>query len=109
MAVILAKTAVDQFVWNVFLVTPSVSTFYFWIACGYSFARMQRDWPKDWIRGLILPNLFANWCVWIPVVAAVYAFPRPLQIQVSGFATAFWVLMCLKIGALSRPATNGAE
>lgn len=45
----------------------------------------------------------------VPDVAAVYAFPRPLQIQVSGFATAFWVLMCLKIGALSRPATIGAE
>ena len=109
LTVVLAKTAVDQFVWNVLLVTPSVATFYFWIACGYSFARMRRDWPKHWIRGVILPNLLANWCVWIPVVAAVYAFPRPLQIQVSGFATAFWVLMCLKIGALSRPATNDAE
>ena len=106
---IFAKTVVDQFVWNVLLVTPSVATFYFWIACGYSFARMRRDWPKDWIRGVILPNLIANWCVWIPVVAAVYAFPRPLQIQVSGFATAFWVLMCLKIGTLSRPATTDAE
>ena len=61
LTVVLAKTAVDQFVWNVLLVTPSVATFYFWIACGYSFARMRRDWPKNWICGVILPTLFANW------------------------------------------------
>ena len=104
--VVLAKTVVDQFAWTILFVTPSVATFYFWIACGFSFSKMRRCWPKHWVRGVILPSLLANWCVWIPVVASVYSFPRPLQIQVSGFATAFWVLMCLKIGAFSRPVTN---
>lgn len=96
---IVMRTLVDQFVWNVFVVTPCVATFYYWIACGFSVRRLRLTWPEKWIVRVILPNLVTNWCVWIPVVAAVYAFPVPLQIQVSGFASAFWTLVCLKIGS----------
>ena len=35
----------------------------------------------------------------MPVSLAIFAFPLPLQVQLSGFAAAFWTLMCLQIGA----------
>jgi len=56
------------------------------------------EWPRLFYRDLVAPNLVSNGCVWIPVSMAVFAFPLPLQIQVSGFAAAFWTLMCLQIG-----------
>ena len=98
---ILMRTLTDQFVWNVLVVTPSVSAFYYWVSCGFSFVRTREAWPRQWVGRVVLPSLLANWCIWIPVVAAVYAFPVPLQIQVSGFASAFWTLVCLRIGGQS--------
>ena len=95
---LLVKTAVDQFVWNVLVVTPCVSVFYFWLACGLSVRRACRTFPRNWIRMVYAPNLLTNWCIWIPVVLATYAFPLPLQIQVSGLISAFWILVCLKLG-----------
>lgn len=67
---------------------------------------MRETWPARWVGRVILPSLVTNWCVWIPVVAAVYAFPVPLQIQVSGFASAFWTLVCLKVGVNSMSASD---
>lgn len=98
---IVLRTLTDQFVWNVFIVTPCVAAFYYWIGCGFSFRKARETWPQQWIMRVILPSLVTNWCVWIPVVAAIYAFPVPLQIQLSGFASAYWTLVCLKIGSNS--------
>ena len=45
-----------------------------------------------------MPNLISNWVIWIPAVAAVYAFDQDLQIQVLGFVSCFWALVCLQLG-----------
>ena len=39
--------------------------------------------------------------VCIPVVAAIYTFPRSLQIVVLGLVSSLWILLCLQIGALT--------
>ena len=54
--------------------------------------------PKSFYSGLVLPNLLANWVLWIPVTFAIHMFPTPLQIQLSGMASALFSLMLLAIG-----------
>jgi len=95
---ILVKTGLNQFVWTVILVAPANAVFYFWVARDFSFGRVRTEWPKDFVRNMLFPNLVSNWIVWIPVNLAVFALPQPLQVQVSGLVGAFWTLLCLQIG-----------
>ncbi len=95
------KTAVDQFVWTVLLVAPTNAAFCFWLGRDFSSSRTRAEWPDNFVRDVYLPNLLANWIVWIPVLCMVFAFPLPLQIQLAGLASSFWTLMCLQIGRRS--------
>ena len=101
MGTLFMKTAFDQFVWTVFLVAPANAAFCFWLGRDFSFRRTRAEWPANFVRDVFLPNLLANWIVWIPVLCVVFAFPLPLQIQLAGLASSFWVLMCLQIGRRS--------
>ena len=58
----------------------------------------MRSW-RDFLLGDCLILLVANWIVWIPVSVAVYAFPLPLQIQLVGLASSFWMLVALRAAA----------
>ena len=91
------KTLVDQLVWNVFVCTPVNALFFPWVARDF------RLGPKRSWRGFLLDDclvlLVANWIVWIPVSVAVYAFPLPLQIQLVGLASSFWMLVALRAAA----------
>ena len=100
-ATLLKKLLVDQFAITVLVVAPLNVLVFFWISRGFSFARFRSEFPRPFVRRALLPNLVTNWCVWIPVVLAIYAFPLTLQVQVSGFACAFWALTCLQIGRRS--------
>ena len=95
---LLLKTAVDQFVWTVLVMAPVTSLFYAamgrWIERSRTAFRLQAYLKADY-----LPNLMTGWCIWIPVIFAVYAFPLALQIQVLGFISASWVVVCREIGA----------
>lgn len=92
------KTVFNQFVWTVLVIAPANALFFFWVARDFSLTRARAEWPTDYVWRVYLPNLVSNWCVWIPVNLAVFAFPLPLQVQLSGFVGAFWTLMCLKLG-----------
>ena len=98
------KTVADEFVLTAFLSAPADAVFFFWIGRNFSLRQVHDEWPRSFYRDLVLPNLISNWCVWVPVSFAVFAFPLVLQIQVSGFAAAFWTLMCLQIGRVTCPA-----
>jgi len=95
------KTLVDQLVFTPFLNAPSNALFFFWLSHDLSVARCREARPRSVVGGIVLPNLIANWCVAVPVVFALYALPLALQVQVSGFTGAFWVLACLQIGRRS--------
>ena len=95
---LVAKTAFDQFVWTVLVIAPANSVFFFWVGRDFSLVRVRREWPPAYIRRVYLPNLVSNWCVWIPVIFVVFAFPLELQIVVCGMACSFWSLMCLQLG-----------
>ena len=96
------KTLVDQFVWTVLVIAPVNAVFFFWVSRDFSLKRVRREWPKQgMISRLVLPNLIPNWFVGIPAILATYAFPLDLQIHVNGLVSAFWMLLCLQIGARS--------
>lgn len=87
---LLKKTLVDQLVWNVVFCTPANAVFFPWVASGFT--------RPGSVRKGFWPMLVTNWMVWMPVVAAVYAFPLPLQIQLVGLAGAYWMLVALRSG-----------
>lgn len=111
MATLFSKMMADEFGLTLFLTAPADAAFFFWVGRDFSIARAWRERPRQFFFGLVLPNLISNWCVWVPVSLAIFAFPLPLQVQISGFAAAFWTLMCLQIGArtMSCPMTRGAS
>lgn len=92
-ATVLMKTVVDQLVWTAFLCTPVNALFFTWVANDFRSIPLAAT-----LREKYLSMLFANWIVWLPVSAAVYMFPLPLQIQLIGFAGAFWMLVALAAG-----------
>ena len=98
LAVLLRKMAVDQFLWTPFVVLPLSSLFFLWMGGDGSPSAVIARCREGFVRTVVLPNLLSNWCVWIPSVLAVYAFPVALQVQMLGLASAFWTLMCLQIG-----------
>ena len=95
---VLVKAAIDQFVWTVAVIAPANAVFFFWLGRDFSFSRTKREWTCPFFRRTVMPNLVANWILWIPVSLAVFAFPFQLQIHVNGIACTFWMLMCLQIG-----------
>lgn len=105
---VLLKTAVDQFVWTVLVIAPANGAFFLWMGCDFSFTRTRRAWPRRFFRELVLPLLLPNWVLWIPVAAIIYAFPLPLQIQVSGVALSASMLVSLSVGRASAKRENPA-
>jgi len=95
------KTAIDQFVWTALVIVPANSVFFFWVGRDFSWKRVGREWPANFIGKVYAPNLLANWCVWIPVCMAVFAFPLTLQLYMNGLACSFWTLMCIQLGKRS--------
>lgn len=106
-ATLAAKTAFDQFVWTAFFVSPLSAAFFVWLGCDFSLSKSMVAFQRGFVGRVVLPNLVANWCVWIPAVAAIYTFPRPLQIHMLSLVSSFWVLLCMQIG--SRSATSAGR
>ena len=52
-------------------------------------------------RGVSPPSLITNWALWIPCSFIVHLFPTDLQIQLTGFANAFYSLLLIWIGRQS--------
>ena len=95
------KTLVDQFAWTVLVIAPANAAFFFWLGRDLSWARTRREWPRDFVPDLLLPNLLPNWIVSVPAILATYTFPVDLQVHVNGLVSAFWMLVCLQIGRRS--------
>ena len=95
---LLLKTAVDQFAWTVLVMAPVASIFYANVGRWVERSRTAFSF-RTYLQSDYLPNLITGWCIWIPVIFAVYAFPLVLQIQVLGFISASWVIVCREIGA----------
>ena len=95
---ILVKTLVYQFGWVVLFFMPVGAVTYFWIGRDFSFRRVKEEWPRHFVRAVLIPNLVANWGVWLPLSLVIHLFPTPLQIQLTGLANAFLSLVLLTLG-----------
>ena len=95
------KTLVFQFAWVPLFYAPVGALVYFWMGCDFSLIRFRREctW-RSWVA-VLLPNLITNWVLWIPCSFAVHSFPTDLQIQLTGFANAFYSLLLIWIGRQS--------
>ncbi len=98
LATLLCKTAFDEFVWTPLVPVPLTAMFFLWMGSGFSLTRTVKTCREGYFRRSVLPTLVSNWAVWIPTVAAVYAFPQNLQLLVMGFVACFWNLVCLQLG-----------
>ena len=98
LATLLAKTAFDEFVWTPLTAAPLTSLFFLWMESDFLFRRTAQTCREGYFRRVMLPNLLSNWAIWIPAVMAVYAFPLDLQVQMLGFVSCFWTLVCLQLG-----------
>lgn len=92
-ATVVKKVLVDQFVYCPLLAAPQSTTLYDWRVRGFRWRNLPRFWTSDYYLRAILPTLFANWGVWIPIVAALYSLPSPLQIPLFSLALTLWVLL----------------
>lgn len=95
---LLMKTCVDQFVFAPLVIAPANAMFCFWLARDLSFVRVRREWPKRTYKDLVVPNLFANWLIAIPVTFIMFSFPTPLQIHINSLCCSFAALLFLQIG-----------
>ena len=106
---LICKTLVDQFVWTAFFVAPLGSLFFAWLGCDFSLGKTMALIRCGFVSRVVMPNLVANWCVWIPVVALIYTFPLPLQVVVLGIVSSIWVLLSLQIGSITSRSMANAE
>ncbi len=91
--VVALKVFCDQFLYSPFIATPLTCWLYDWKLAGYRLAGAHRFFTLAYARDVMLPVIFANWGVWIPVVAVLYSLPSTLQIPLFGLALSLWVML----------------
>ena len=91
--VVAAKVLVDQFVYSTFIASPLTCWLYDWKNSGYRKDGLRRYLTVAYGRDVIVPVIFANWGVWIPVVCILYSLPSLLQIPLFALALSLWVLL----------------
>jgi hypothetical protein len=91
--VVAAKICIDQFVYNVFFAAPYSVLAYHWKNSGFDFRALRRALNFGFYRDKIIPTLFTNWAVWIPLTAMIYSLPLALQFPLFSLALTFWVLL----------------
>lgn len=103
---VLAKVAIDQLLYGPLWAVPTLALAYLWKDQGYSLRRLRLAVNRQFYETTALPMLLANWGVWIPTVAAIYALPLGLQLPMQNLALCLWSLMLATMTARSRPTTS---
>jgi len=93
LAVVLKKILVDQFLYCPLIACPQSVILYDWRRSGFAREKMSGFFTVSFYRNAIIPALFATWGVWIPIVAAIYSLPGPLQIPLFSLALSLWVIL----------------
>lgn len=104
--VVVTKVLVDQFLYSPFVATPLTCWLYDWKLSGYRLAGSRRFLTLAYARDVMVPVVFANWGVWIPVVAVLYSLPSALQIPLFGLALSIWVMLLTWISERRNRLTN---
>ena len=91
--VVAAKVLVDQLLYSPLVASPLTCWLYDWKNSGYSTEGVRRYLTPVYWRDIIVPVIFANWGVWIPVVCILYSLPSLLQIPLFALALSLWVIL----------------
>ncbi len=91
--VVLAKMAVDQFLFSPFIGTPVLAAVFGWRDTRFSRAGFRAIFTKKFLLERVFPLQVAGWIVWVPAVSLVYFMSSALQIPVATLIQCFWVLL----------------
>lgn len=90
---LLAKTFVDQALYSAMWAVPTITIVYACKEAGWRWPAIRQRLDRRFFR-LELPSvMIGNAMVWTPTVMMVYLLPPALQLPVSNFVAAFWVLV----------------
>ena len=92
-AVVVKKVLVDQFLYSSIFAGPVTAVLYDLKNRGFRLRGAGEFFTLRYYRETIVPTLFANWGVWIPVVSILYSLPVSLQIPLLGLALSLWVML----------------
>lgn len=91
---IVLKTITDQLVYGPLIAVPGMWLGYQWIEHDFSArAVWARFAPRGWYARELLPIFIANFGVWAPTCAILYALPTPLQLPLQNIVLCFFTLM----------------
>lgn len=92
-AVVAKKVIVDQLIYSSLISCPLTVWFYDFKNHGQNATRPAEFLTMGHYRDQVVPVMFANWGVWIPVVTILYSLPPLLQIPMYILALTLWVMI----------------
>ena len=91
---IATKACLDQFVYCPAFAVPLTVLVYKWNALNFDLRAVGADFrAPGWFVRSVLPTLLANFGVWMPAVAIIYALPTPLQLPLQNLVLLFFTLL----------------
>ena len=105
---VVTKTVIDQFIWCPLWAVPSTAVFYFWCQhdCRLDAVVADLRHPR-WYARRVLPQLFANTGVWLPLVCIIFALPTPLQLPLQNLVLCFYCLLLAHMTRRTQTRRNG--
>ena len=107
--VVAVKVFVDQAIYSPFVASPLTCWLYDWKNSGYRLSVTRHFFTVTYFREVIVPVIFANWGVWIPIVCILYSLPSLLQVPLFALALSLWVILYTWISEQRAPAPAVAE
>ncbi|MFT5840828.1 MAG: hypothetical protein ACI9UT_003342 [Flavobacteriales bacterium] len=89
---IVKKTALDQFVFSVFVTGPFIALAFLWKSQQFNWQKTKMYFD-DLIKVQIPTTVVTTWIIWIPAVSLIYMMPSNLQIPLFNLVLCFFVLI----------------
>jgi len=91
---IVAKVALDQFVYCPLFAVPVTVLVYEWVSLNFDRAAMAADIRAGgWFYRRVLPLLISNLWVWLPTAGIIYSLPTTLQLPLQNLVLLFFTLL----------------
>jgi hypothetical protein len=90
---VVAKVAVDQFVYTMFWAAPGNALALRWADQGCNWQRTWASLDRDFVTHIFPAMLLTNWMIWIPAVSLVYCLPVSLQFPLAALVNCYFVLV----------------
>jgi hypothetical protein len=102
------KSFLDQVLYCPLWAVPSTAMFYLWCKTGFAPRVLADDLRAPrWYTRRVLPLLYANLGVWLPLVCIIYALPTPLQLPLQNIVLCFFTLLLAHMSHREAPGKAG--